>query len=162
VAFWGANAMLVYYARPDVAIEAHTGLTDEFLAHRPLTERGRPGHEKQAPMSYLASRGVNFLFKGSAGDSSPYDERRLIRFGQLDSVILVYDNALMDAFRGDSRVAFTPIPELLDSYLPVLARSDPRLARQEYAFFKAYYFDHNDDPKLLAKLLRAVERKRDR
>lgn len=146
VAFWGGHAVLVYYARPDVAIEAHAGLTDEFLAHRTLTERGRPGHEKEAPMRYLASRGVNFLFKGSAGEPSPYDERRLIRFGELQSVILVYDNDLMNELREDPRVEFQAVPELLDSYLPVLARADPRLVRQEYAFFKAYYFDHNDDP----------------
>jgi hypothetical protein len=46
VAFSGTQAMLVYDAKFAYALEAVTGLTDRWLARRPLAARGQPGHEK--------------------------------------------------------------------------------------------------------------------
>lgn len=41
-------------------VDTH-GLTDEFIGHQPLTVRRRPGHEKIAPLRYLAQKNVAIL-----------------------------------------------------------------------------------------------------
>ncbi len=46
VAIYGGELRLAYRARIPVAIEAHAGLTDAAIAHRPLASRQRIGHEK--------------------------------------------------------------------------------------------------------------------
>lgn len=40
------------------------GLTDRTVAHLPVGERSRPGHEKAAPLEYLKQRGVAVLRDG--------------------------------------------------------------------------------------------------
>lgn len=61
VSFWGAQAHFIYYMRPNLAIESSTGLTDFYLARRKLSERGRIGHEKTAPLDYLKERGIHIV-----------------------------------------------------------------------------------------------------
>jgi hypothetical protein len=68
VAFFGGEAALVWHARPEVAIECETGLTDREIARRPLAERGRIGHEKHAAPAYvIGTRGAIFAFHPNAG-----------------------------------------------------------------------------------------------
>ncbi len=52
---------LAYYGKFSECIE-NAGLTDATIAHLPVETRGRPGHEKHAPRSYLINRKVHFLF----------------------------------------------------------------------------------------------------
>lgn len=63
LAFFGAQAHFVYYLKPKLAIEAQTGLTDKWIARQPLKQRGKPGHEKIAPLSYLKQRNVNIVME---------------------------------------------------------------------------------------------------
>ena len=61
----GTNAIgaLGYTSRLPI-IDLH-GLTDEVVAHVPIVTRGRPGHEKWAPMEYLKKRNVAFIRLGT-------------------------------------------------------------------------------------------------
>ncbi len=61
----GAQNMIAYYANFRTVINEY-GLTDSFIAHQPINLRGRIGHEKTAPDSYLVKRGVQFQLFGIA------------------------------------------------------------------------------------------------
>jgi len=74
IAFVGSQAELVYYARPAVAIECGTGLTDRWIAHQRLLKRGRVGHEKLAPVPYLLQRKVDFTIRHFAGATLGLDQ----------------------------------------------------------------------------------------
>ncbi len=63
LAFVGAQASLIYYLAPGIAIESETGLTDRLIARQPLESRGRIGHEKTAAAEYLQSRGIHLLLR---------------------------------------------------------------------------------------------------
>jgi len=108
VAFLGSEARLVYYARPAVAIESQTGLTDRFIAHQPLRERGRVGHEKVAPLEYLINtRGANFIFHPLADRQWPLDRvipRVEVDFAGVRGRVLSWDPALMDSLRARGAV----------------------------------------------------------
>ncbi|MCP5482094.1 MAG: DUF2784 family protein [Spirochaetales bacterium] len=67
--FVGAQAALIYYLRPDFALEAESGLTDRTVARQEVSERGRVAHEKQAPLEYLQERRVHILLRPQTPDS---------------------------------------------------------------------------------------------
>ncbi len=52
-AIYGGELRLAYEAEIPYAIEAHAGLTDPVIAHKPIQSRQRVGHEKSADASYL-------------------------------------------------------------------------------------------------------------
>lgn len=60
-AFYGTEAMQIYYLDPVYAFEAVGGLTDRELARRPIEKRGRPGHEKRASFADYQKRGIDLL-----------------------------------------------------------------------------------------------------
>jgi hypothetical protein len=99
VAFSGSEARVVYYSEVPVAIECSTGLTDRFIARRPLAKRGRVGHEKRPTTSYLLDvRGVQldlhpeFAREFMLGDSALSIP---IRFGTARAGVLRWDPGLM-------------------------------------------------------------------
>ena len=149
VAFLGGEARLVYYARPQVAIESQTGLTDRFLARRPLAARGRPGHEKVAPLSYLLDqRAVHFAFNplaervlGLSGAIPPEP----VRFGPVSGRILTWDPALMDSLRRRG-AQFQDFPAQLDGVLRRLPQLPDAEVSAAYAGIKSFYFEHVSDP----------------
>ncbi|HVP37558.1 MAG TPA: hypothetical protein VMS93_00085 [Candidatus Saccharimonadales bacterium] len=150
VAFLGGEARLMYYARPAVAIESQTGLTDRYIAHLPLGRvRGRVGHEKVAPLSYLIEgRRVHFAFHPEAdrelGLSQAIPTMK-IYLGRLAGRILTWDPALMDSLRRRGAV-FDDFPTQLDTVivrLPRFADSDVRLL---YGGLRRFYFEHVPDP----------------
>jgi arabinofuranosyltransferase len=145
VAFYGMYAVYVYYSEVPTAIESNAGLTDPFVAHLPIVTRGRPGHEKQAPMPYLLERGVNFAFRGWTPLISLGDTLTHISFGDFNAGIIVYKKELMDYLKQYKDVRFVDLPLNIDEYLGHLSSEPEYLVRQDYAFFKELYFDHNND-----------------
>lgn len=145
VAFWGGQARLVYYAAPYHAIETMAGLTDTFIAHTPLEERGRPGHEKNAPAEYLLRRGVDFNFRPFQPPPGGF-ALNLIVFDSIAARIVSYRNAVMDSLRKHPGVRFQPMPEYLDHYIRSLEERSPSGVAADYAWFREFYFRHNDDP----------------
>ena len=146
VAFLGLFACYVYYAEVPTAIEVATGLTDEFIAHQPITERGRPGHEKKPPKDYLLKRGVNFIFRGKVPMYSFSDSLKVVKFGNFDSYMLTYDAKLMNHLKQFKDVSFVDFPVWLDIYIPHLPEIPEATLVKEYHTFRDYYFNHNTDP----------------
>jgi hypothetical protein len=151
----GAQASYAYWGRLPVAVEAH-GLADRFIAHLPLAERGRPGHERRPPLEYLLRRQVRFLIH--LPGSPPRREYARIRFGELEGEIFTYDRALMDRVRECQGVEFVDFPAYLDGYLEGAERLPPAVLARDLEAFKTYYFDHNEDPHREARLLQQLRR----
>jgi len=153
VAFYGTYAMLMYYAEFPVAIEAHAGLTDEYIAHLPISRRGRPGHEKTAPFEYLLSRRVHFTFPAP----SHINEERRIHFGSCEAGIFHWDDRVMNRLKEFPEVRFTDFPAYLDGYIERLDRRPDSLIRLDLAEFQRYYFEFNADTARLNRILDHLE-----
>ncbi len=144
-AFFGTHAMVVYYSEIPIAIESDAGLTDEYIAHQALKKRGRIGHEKKAPAEYLYGRKINFLLKGSFPIYFKWDTLRAVEFGDYRAFLLTFENKVMDKLGHCPNVKFTDIRPILDNYLIDMEHRPENEIRQDYAFFKAYYFNPNRD-----------------
>ena len=171
VAIGGSQVMLAYYARFPNAIEMN-GLTDREIARRPLQQRGWVGHEKGIALwdTYLIQRKTNMLFGVTHYLPVPDDRigalRNLQVFvpdlvvppgkipgveGRLDWVkatMIVYDADVMTPLIGRDNVRFTPFEHHLDDYIvKKMPHLDVAEVRKDYAAFRRFYFDHNEDPR---------------
>ena len=143
VVIYGYQAMLAYYGGFPTVIEGVTGLTDAEIAHMAIAERGRPGHEKKASPAYLQRRGVDFLFEFPIPlPPGGYTE---IDFGPAKGRLVTYDRSLMGVLKERGAV-FTDFELLLDEYLAGVGEVPADALAADYAAFRAYYFDHNEDP----------------
>ena len=149
MAFFGGEARLVYYARPRIAIECATGLTDRTIAHQQLKQRTRIGHEKLASLEYLLDdrRAHLSVFPGTAKvlqleKAIPTVE---IEMNGVRGQVLTWDPPLMDSMR--RRGALVPdFPAELDRLL-----AEPGLVviwggwsvREK---LRRFYFGHVEDP----------------
>lgn len=149
--FYGGKAMLMYYSEVPVAIESDAGLTDEYIAHLPITERGRPGHEKDAPREYLADRRINFLFINRFSSRGPSDDIRWIYFDKVPAYIIAYDNKIMEHLKQFPEIRFVDFPKFLDDYIKRVDSAPELREPFDVDFFKLYYFDFNDDPERLRR-----------
>jgi len=148
VAFLGSEARLVYYARPPVAIECETGLTDRWVAHQPLARRGRVGHEKHAPPDYLIGRRrAHVTFHSHAPDLlglREYIPQVTADFGGFGAFILHWDGPLMAELRRRG-VKFADFPSELDETIAELPRLTDTEVRDAYAKIRHFYFDFVPD-----------------
>lgn len=144
LAIYGSQAMLAYYAEAPLVIEAHTGLTDATLAHREVAERGRVGHEKQSPMSYLRERGIDFRFSFGLAHF-PAGRLNAIRVGDLEGEMIVYRRDLMRALSERPDIEFVDFEVFLDGYLEDLGQRSRDQVQADYDAFRRFYFDHNLD-----------------
>jgi hypothetical protein len=143
----GAIGLLGYYSQ--MTMIDRLGLTDKHVARQKLKKRGRPGHEKFAKREYLNKRGVHFMRGGSMPRWAKSNAR--IRWGPNTGgrrwYMMKYDRELMQAIREVAPdVWFQDFEIYLDRYIARLPYSKPKTVRKEFAQFKTYYFDHNDDP----------------
>jgi len=145
VVVFGSQAMLAYYAEFPTAIEGASGLTDEYIAHLPVGERVRPGHEKVAPVEYLYQRGVNFAFASGRWVPPSTNEYMEIHFGDVRGLILVYQRDLMRKLSSYPEVKFFDFERFLDEYIERMPSIPREQVLDDYRFFKDYYFDHNPD-----------------
>lgn len=143
----GAIGLLGYYSH--MTLIDRLGLTDAEVAHQEIKHRGRPGHEKWATSKYLRERGVHFRRGG--GYSKWFKAYGSIRWGNGTGGrawwVLIYDREMMNAIReADPDIWFHDFEVYIDKYIARLPHVDPKKARHEFAFFRNYYFDHNEDP----------------
>jgi hypothetical protein len=143
----GAIGLLGYYSH--MTLVDRLGLTDATVAHREITKRGRPGHEKWAESSYIRGRGTHFIRGG--GYPKWFRTYGTIRWGAKTGgrqwYILKYDRELMNAIReAEPDIWFHDFEIYIDRYIARLPNSSAKKVRKEYDYFKRYYFDHNDDP----------------
>jgi hypothetical protein len=61
VAIGGAQNSIAYYGNFSNVVNVF-GLTDNQIAHTPISKRGRIGHEKKASLEYLTDRDVTYYF----------------------------------------------------------------------------------------------------
>jgi hypothetical protein len=158
VAFYGMKAMLVYYSEVPYALEAAASLNDTLIAHLPIDQRGRPGHEKRMPYSYLVERGINFVLGGTLDRAPDPTIPGVISFDSVISQIVVYKNSLMDELKQYPEVRFVDFPTFLDSYIARARGINPDAIRADLTWFKSYYFDHNHDPNRSKALLQLLNR----
>ena len=149
MAFLGSEARLVFYARPWVAIECETGLTDRFIARQELRERGRVGHEKRAPVDYLvAVRKAHVIFHARAPELLGLEGRlpaEEIQMGGVGGWLLHWDPALMNELRKRG-ARFVDFSDRIDGAITELSRITDGEVATNYAMFKLFYFDGVSDP----------------
>jgi hypothetical protein len=149
VGFFGTEARLVYYAKPAVAIECDAGLTDRWIARRPLAERGRVGHEKKPTADYLIyKRKVHFVFHPLLDEAVRLDAAIPpwpIWFDDVSARVVHWDSAVMAALR-ERGARFKDFPAFLDRLLAAADRMDPATLRDVYAKCRRFYFDQVNDP----------------
>ncbi len=153
VGFFGTKAMLMYYSQLPMAIECNTGLTDEYIAHQPISKRGRPGHEKNVPEEYLFERKINFIFRGT--EIAPL---RSISFDGYKATIVIYENEIMDKLKENQKIKFIHIPSFIDGLLEESASAPRKQLQSSYDFLKKYYFDNNADTLREQKFLSLLEK----
>ncbi|MCA8949281.1 MAG: hypothetical protein KDE27_07250 [Planctomycetes bacterium] len=149
IGIMGSQANIAFRSKVPVAIECATGLTDVRIAHQEIPRRGQPGHEKgyRRLMSYLIDeRELHFSLDPTFAVGDLTDEWRSVSFLGGPARIATYDRALMRELRRRSEhVVFVDFEAVLDRYLAELAGKDREGVRADYAAFRSYYFDHNDD-----------------
>ena len=145
VAFWASKVRLIYYADPEYALEASSGLTDATVAHQTLLKRGRPGHEKFAPFPYLQNKKIHFLITPMQTMNADQPSLTTIYFDSIPAQIVGYDNTIMEPLRMYPEVKFIRMPEYLDTYLMNIQSFTEEKISRDYAFFKSFYFNYNND-----------------
>jgi hypothetical protein len=160
VAFFGGEARLVYYARPRVAIECVTGLTDRAIARQPLAQRTRIGHEKLASVDYLlGERNAHLAFFRNARSVLRLDEEIPlvdIDLGGVRGWVLTWDAALMDSLRERGAV-IQDFPTELDGLLAAASPEHAMLDWFRYDKLHRFYFRSVDDPEREALLRRRLQ-----
>lgn len=140
----GQQGIVSYRSRVPVAIEASTGLTDAYVARLPLAERGRPGHEKGAPLSYLIDRRRAHLYLGRsrilADSLSPYVPLVALDADSLQAFVLTWDPPVIDALRSRGAL-ITPFDDNLDRFIADLDRFPDPFVAEVYAKTKRFYFE---------------------
>jgi len=53
---------------------------------------------------------------------------------------------VMNGLRKYPGVRFQPMPEYLDAYIETMEEKPPESVAADYAWFREFYFRHNDDP----------------
>ncbi|MDP4219052.1 MAG: hypothetical protein Q8916_01615 [Bacteroidota bacterium] len=157
VAITGAQNMIAYYANFHTCINEY-GLTDKFIAHMPITGRGRIGHEKMAPEEYLIKRGVQLQFfsvvqklpEQRSWDMAAFE---IPEYGIWQiAKVFVYDKPIMDElfrrFRAAGIRAMLPKYEMImPLYLNTTMPSLPvEQVKEDYESFKRLYFNRYPDP----------------
>jgi len=145
LAFAGTYAAAAYYADLPYAFEYETGLTDTAIAHRPISARGRPGHEKRATLEDLVARNIQILLYLPRTNPSSLDPLATVQFGYRSAILVMYDRALMQHLEQFDDVSFVNIPDYLDLHTPEITALPDSTFLELDRFFRAFYFDHNPD-----------------
>jgi hypothetical protein len=154
VAIPGGANMKAYYANFTTCINEY-GLTDSSIAHAPIEERARIGHEKKATDAYLMRRHVNFeLGAVVAKLPSPLAQSAIafyipsIGYWQLARVVS-YDEdkmkELLRRFKITDKESIIPDYQLLISYYIQRVMPTRTLAQveQDYTGYRQLYFDQH-------------------
>ncbi|MEE2888425.1 MAG: hypothetical protein VX951_13425 [Planctomycetota bacterium] len=176
VAIDGGQAMLGYFGDFPYVLELN-GLTDEFVAHRPLEKRGMVGHEKRLPLEhpYLRERGIHMVVGAYqdaylAGDRLK-DQRRfefyledVPFFGKLESAyaratLITYDVKLLAAVAGVEGIRFPRFPDYLKNYVATLDKRDRQALEADLRAFDQFYFEPNGlrDSPLRQRIAEAIK-----
>lgn len=151
VVYYGAQAMLMYYAEIPVAIEGHVGLTDREIARLPPPQDQRFGHGKKVGLVYLRERGVDmaFVFRQDMPTSSI--NRATFPPGIL-ARLLTWRPALVQTLQSRG-VEILDVPAFLDDYLGRLDSYDPAAVARTLGELDGFYFTPSGDMARRQKLV---------
>jgi hypothetical protein len=171
VAIMGGQNSIAYNANFNNCIDVY-GLTDNYIAHLPITKRGRIGHEKEAPFDYLLKRGTHFEFFGvtiKQPETYSFDVAVLAipqhNAWQLVKIIN-YDKAIMTEldkrFKAAGIPAVLPVyetvmPNFLKDILPTLTSDQ---AQKYYTDLQDLYFKKYPDPPVERQILDYIDLKK--
>lgn len=151
VAFSGTQAMLVYDARVPYALEAVTGLTDRFLAHQPVGERGHVGHEKGIFRSWpttdyaLQTQRVHVFLFDWPEQTALFPFLRLSIDG-VRCTLVRWDPAVMQKLLGRPGVEAVDVPAWIDEYSRGIDEQDKAAVTAVLQALDLVYFRWNVDP----------------
>ncbi|MCB9462082.1 MAG: hypothetical protein H6682_00120 [Candidatus Eisenbacteria bacterium] len=142
------QAAFGYYGRFPRVVEEN-GLTEPLIARRPVTERGRPGHEKRATLDDLRFLGVDFrLLRREPEELYRAAHFRVGNYALIGELVR-YDAPLVSKLlteRAD-RVDIIEFPRYFDYWASTEAAGLTRSEVNDVAAeFEAFYFRYNDDP----------------
>jgi hypothetical protein len=126
------------------------GLIDRELARMPLTQRGRPGHEREATPAYVLGKGA--VLSAIPLHEPPHAELARLILDGVEYHLAQYREELLAQVRGRPGVVFTDLPRYLDEYIARAAQVPADRFAADLAFFDAYYFSVNPDPARRAAL----------
>jgi hypothetical protein len=147
----GGQIMLAYYARFPYVLEGATGLTDEFLAHRPRPARGKVGHEKNLfedpeGLAYLRRRSVDFMPVNDV-DLSRGLPINMVDLGFVQLRLFRWNKALIERLRAQPGARVPAIEAALDAFLAAMPGMTKQAVRERYEReMRPFYFAHNEDP----------------
>ncbi len=145
ICFFGGEARRVYRSRVATAIECHTGLTDSVIARQKITERGRVGHEKKAPIDYVFARGVNFVFMDHLDDELDREIPNIpVDIGGVPARLVSWDSTVEALRRRGAEIP--DVPHEIDEFLADAETHTDSEVTLSYSQFKRLYFDHVKDP----------------
>jgi len=149
VAISGKQAIVAYVSSVPVAIECSTGLTDAFIAHQKLTRRGRVGHEKSAPFTYLIDARRVHLYIGQshilADSLRAYIPVIPLEYGRLKAMVLTWDPEIMpELIRRGAKVE--DFMADLDRFIAEMPTFPDAMVADVYAKNRRFYFDGHPDP----------------
>ncbi|HZL85438.1 MAG TPA: hypothetical protein VFD07_08690 [Candidatus Krumholzibacteria bacterium] len=153
VALLPGQDAVAYFGRLPYALESQ-GLTDAELARLPLATRGRPGHERGITLEQLLARHIHFRLRYGLTTNLP--QYKQIRFDDLYGEMIHYDRELMQEIARRPGINFIPFARHVQDFLQNLSTIPPRRVVDDYYQFHIFYFGHNDDPALLARLRTAL------
>ena len=146
----GAQACLCYYLKIKAGIENH-GLTDEYIAHLPVTIRGeKVAHEHEAPWDYLVKRGCDFSINRSPKKKEQQYRVAMVQLNgmQIPIGFITYHRNVVKQLKQNlgANFLYTDFEALLDQYIKtdLFTKSKDDL-QKDYKDFKEFYFMHNDD-----------------
>jgi len=140
--FEASMCMFGYYSDLPYLAESH-GLTQYSLAKKPLTTRGRVGHEKSVDDQWATENNIHFIFLYALPPVPRSEPRRVdeIYFGDaLKAKIWIYSDAIMDRLRDNPAVGFVPIEQTLSSAGREIEQASYAEAHRVYEFLDRFYF----------------------
>ena len=148
-AIYGGELRLAYSAQIPYAIEAHAGLTDPVIAHKPIGSRQRVGHEKSADASYLVlTKKAHFATSplyGILSDKNGFIPNVHADLCGVDVRLLHWDPAFVSFVR--ARGAQVPeFTKWLDAVLMRVDSMPDSWVRAQFDAVQHFYFAHNADP----------------
>jgi hypothetical protein len=171
VAVMGGQNSIAYNANFANCIDVY-GLTDNYIAHLPLTKRMRICHEKVAPDDYLFNRGVHLEFFGVTGKPPENFTFNVaaIEIAQFHSwqlmKVINYDNEIMTELY--KRLKAAGIRSIIPVYAGVMSyylkEVVPQLRSDEvatdYKILQDLYFKKYPDRKMQDQLLDSIAKKK--
>lgn len=132
--------MLGYYSGLPI-IDCY-GLTDRHIAHQPIAQRGRPGHEKQAELGYLQQRHVVLSRVSLYPGYEPVTQLSLPTHETY--YVGRWEPEVMLALRRVDGLTLPDFPAFLDRYLSHLDAVPLTRVRSHWQeFLQPFYFDAN-------------------